>query len=292
MLRFVSCALALAACDPVATTSAKPEPMQAVSSTPATPVQPPAVANVTPVGWWRSDVVCLELFANGDFELAVPNATPKVMMIGKAKVDATKSGALAVELAVERIWKTRFTGPCRRTHELGEWADSYSSLGLTFEPSKTAALTLKRISDDGIELCGKECAALKRDTPVLGGKWERAGFRVNEPTGLARGDLLKLELDIDGHSSSLWAANDAASWTTPLGTTVVESLGDDRFTIAFTPRGDETGGGELLGVALAPGKALVLAAQRLAGERIEVCASEKRCATLERVFDAYDHDLR
>ncbi|HET6584018.1 MAG TPA: hypothetical protein VFG69_11230 [Nannocystaceae bacterium] len=303
--RIFGCALALVACDGPAVTSAEPSrpaephadapppevPAAVPGAAPAKSVQPPAVTSVTPVGWWRSDSVCLELFANGDFELSMPQATPKVMVMGKAKVAETKPGELAVELAVQRIWKARYTGPCRRTHELGKWVQSHSALGMTFVPEQSVALTLKRLADDRIELCGTECATLHREASVLGGKWTRAGFTGPDSTDLVRGDLLKLDLDVDGYSSSLWAASDASSWVSPLGTTAVESLGEDRFRISFTTREDQPGG-ELLGAKLAPGQAVELSAHRLAGERIEVCSPAKRCATLERDFDAYDHDLR
>lgn len=245
------------------------EPMALVAPRVATP--PPQAWSA--VGWWRSDSLCFELFANGDFELSLMGATPKAQILGAAKL--TGGDRAAVQLSVTRIWNARFTGPCRRMHELGRWVDSRDALGITFKPGATETLTLARIDDDHVELCGKTCAKLARATPVLAGRWRRAGMEspTNPTTPWTIGELLELELGPT--SSHVWIGADGGRLDTIRGQAKARFLGADRFAIALTS-------GEL---------ELELGARRLTRERLELCGADRRCSTLERQFDAYHHDL-
>lgn len=51
----------------------------------------PSLVTTPLVGWWRSDALCLELFANGDFELSIMGAEPKIQVLGSASVAADRS---------------------------------------------------------------------------------------------------------------------------------------------------------------------------------------------------------
>lgn len=239
--------------------------------------EPPAAASLT--GWWRSDGLCLELFANGDFELSVMEPGPKVLVMGTAAQVATAADAFDLRMTVARIWHARFTGPCRRTHELGEWAEEQEALGVRFAPGGSATLKLAR-KDGALEVCGASCARLEPAAPVLGGRWRLAGLEnASRPTvTFAAGDLVELAIRSDGGSAHLWTAKDATSWDVVDGSATAVPSGPDRFRVMLTPRDD--------------GAAVALEARRLPGERLEVCARADRCATLERLFDAYDHDLR
>ncbi len=236
-------------------------------ATPAAPPTAPVVAAPaawSAVGWWRSDGLCFELFANGDFHLTLMGAAPKAQILGTAKLP----GGDRAELTVTRIWQARFTGPCRRTHQLGQWIDSKDALGITFKPGATLPLTLARLDDDHVELCGKTCAKLARETPALTGRWRRAGM---ESPPWTTGDLLELKLGAT--SSHLWIGAADGEHDTIRGQATARYVGADRFSITLTT-------GE---------RSLELTARRLPGERLELCAD--RCSTLERQFDAYHHDV-
>lgn len=247
-------------------------------------------------GWWRSASVCLEIFDNGDFELSDPGDQPKVMIMGKATVTADGSEAVKLELATARIWKGRFTGPCRKVHELGGWIDARELLGKTFKKGEVSMLTLRRIDATQVELCGERCATLKRDTPVLGARWRRAGMeypdRPERPWGA--GDLLEVSIDQEG-LGHVWAGAADGKRATVYGRVKARYVDADRFILSVTAEryADAVERGEppvALGVSFPVGETRELAARRLAGEAIEVCAGE-RCVTLERQFDAYHHDL-
>ncbi len=277
----------------VSSTEAPPLPVV------ATPAAPPAAAKpkaVPPTGWFRSDSLCLELFANGDFELAVMGSGPKVLVIGGAKLAEAGDGAFTAELAVQRIWRARYTGPCRRTHQTGDFIDEKQALGITFAKGATAELRLARKDDDHVELCAQQCATLERDTPALGSRWRVAGLEnPSAPTSaFTAGELLEIAIEPDGYSAHVWAAKDAKSWNDPYGAMTVEFRGDDRFAIEFTPgdSGDIAGGARVLGEPLVRGVPVTFAARRLPNERLEVCTTPDHCATLDRAFDAYDHDIR
>ena len=228
------------------------------------------------MGWWRSKTLCLELFANGDFQLSLMNpGAPKVQILGGASV-ARSADRVAVRLAVTRIWRARYLSRCRRVHEGGHWVESQAALGLTFKAGGTHELTLRRIGDAEVELCGESCATLHRETSVLGGRWRRGGFDNPSRPSIrwAAGDIL--ELGLGEPSSHVWIGASGAKWDRIPATALVRVIEADRFAITL----------------VSEGKSRELTATRLAGERIEVCAPDKRCATLERQFDSYDYDLR
>jgi len=70
---------------------------------------------------------------------------------------------------------------------------------------------------------------------------------------------------------------------------VVEPDGPGAFELKFTPSQPAEGPVGLLGEPLEGPRQL--RAKRLPGQKLELCDGE-RCATLERGFDPYDHDLR
>jgi hypothetical protein len=301
--------LASLACDTPGETAAPVQPRpsasvadgkpstEAKSVAPAPKIVAPAPNAVAPTGWFRSETLCLELFANGDFELAMMGSGPKVLVMGAAKLTASGTDAFTAELAVQRIWKARFTGPCRRTHETGDFVDEKSALGTTFTKGATAKLKLTRKDDDHIELCGEQCTTLARDTPAIGSRWRIAGLEnASKPeVRFTAGDLLQIDIDTEtGYMAHVWAAKDATTWNDPNGAMTIESKGDDRFAITFTPNdhGELAAGATVLGEPLARAKPIAFTARRLPNERLEVCTTETRCATLERAFDAYDHDIR
>ena len=135
-------------------------PSTSPTSAPATPVvaevATPGVAEVAAgaegvagdaaglVGWWRSGDVCLELFANGDFELSDIDDEPKVMVMGQASVTAEGPGRYSLQLTTARIWKGRYVSSCRKHHELGDFVASREMLGVGFTPG--AASTNARYS--------------------------------------------------------------------------------------------------------------------------------------------------
>lgn len=260
-----------------------PEP-QAIAPAPADPA--------SLVGWWRGDQVCIELFANGDFEVSAMGRDPKVMAMGAAKVTANADG-FELRLTTARIWKGRFTGPCRKVHELGGWVESEDVLGVEFKPGAESVLTLKRSGDAQIDLCGQRCATLTRATPHLGARWRRADltFPDRPERPWQAGELLELAL---GNSAHVWTGFAGGKFGAVYGRSEVAHVSPDRFTVTFTPgrTADVPAGttASALGLQFTIGATQTLNVRRLAGERLEVCAAD-RCATLERQFDAYHHDL-
>lgn len=266
----------------------------AASAEPAAPAESPAPTTV-PRGWWRGAGVCLELFANGDFEISVFGSDPKVLVFGGARLTPAGPDAFAVELTAAKIWKGRFTSPCRRHSELGDWAESQDVLGVRFTPGGVSSLTLRRAGEDALELCGERCETLRRETPILGARWRRAGLaNPSHPTSpWAPGDLL--ELDLGEGSSHVWTGGEGAQPATAYGDAVVTSLGDDRFRVDFTPRffADIPPGATptLFDTPLPAGQTRTLSARRLPDQKLEACDGA-HCATLERQFDAYEYRVK
>lgn len=261
------------------------------AQTHAVPVAAPAVIadgavatlETGPLGWWRSDDLCFELFANGDFQLSLMTTSlgPKVQVLGSATVVTQKGNDVTFSLAVKRIWKARFTGHCRRIHHLGDWTDEVDGLGTTFKKDSTVTVRLQRSDDDHANLCAATCAALHRETPTLAGRWRRTGWETPfKPTGdWKAGDLVELRLD--KRSSHLWFAAAAPAKNGGMvddigGDATARNVAPDRFTITFTPPS---------------GSASELTAERVPGEQLRVCVARDRCTTLDRQFDAYSHDL-
>jgi hypothetical protein len=230
----------------------------------------PAPASAA-VGWWRSDALCLQLFANGDFELSIMKpGYPKVQVLGSATVHGD-----AVTLNVKRIWQGRWTSACRKVVKSGQWIDSTEALGVTFAPKKQATLKLQRVDDGHVELCATDCVALHADTPVLVGRWRRADMEYpDQPKRPWRaGDLLELGLDEhpDLYESHLWVGKAGTKFDEIQATGDVKYVSPDRFAITIGKR--------------------ALTARRLPDERLEVCDAPNHCGTLERQFDPDHYDL-
>lgn len=310
----------LAACDggtrpisPPASSDAAPPPAEVAPASPpaeviATPTGPTPAAPSLPVavappadpaaliGWWRSGDVCLELFANGDFELSDIGDLPKVMVMGTASVTAGDAGSFTLQLTTARIWKGRYVSACRKHHETGDFIESRDMLGVVFAPGRSSTLRLRRVSDTQVELCGERCATLTRDTPTLVARWRRAQlvYPDQPERKWQAGDLL--ELDLDRNLGHVWAGAADGKFATVYARVTIEHTGPDRFTVTLQPQAPGPGDvvdppPSALGLPLAAGVKQALQVRRLAGERIEVCAAADRCATLERQFDAYHYEL-
>jgi hypothetical protein len=242
-------------------------------------------------GRWTSEGLCLQLFDNGDFELSIMDpGAPKVMVLGQAKLTQHEAFATA-ELTVERIWRARYLGPCRRIHETGRWSESESALGRTFTPGSATKVRITRTGDDAIELCAEACVTLKRATPELVASWRVEGLESPRQPGASWkvGELL--ELRIDGASSHVWVGGRDNAFATVQGATIVTSTGPDTFDLTFTPgRLEDAMPPELLAGPLKTGEARSFTLRRLPHERLEVCASEA-CVTLERRFDPSAYEL-
>lgn len=285
------------AATPPATPAATPPatPVALDASTPVAAEASPSASPASLIGWWRGDRVCLELFANGDFELSDLGDEPKVMVMGKASVVAEGDG-FALQLTTDRIWKGRYVSSCRKHHEYGGFIDSREMLGVQFEPGKATALKLRRIGDAQVELCGVACATLTRTTPALVARWRRAQmeFPDRPKATWQAGDLL--ELDLNRSLGHVWAGAADGKFATVYARIEVQYVAVDRFKVTLRPEyyADAVVAGvapTALGVAFPVGASQVLEVRRLAGERIEVCAAADRCATLERQFDGGHYDL-
>ncbi|MBA3546985.1 MAG: hypothetical protein H0T76_10920 [Nannocystis sp.] len=247
-----------------------------------------------PLGWWRGDDVCLELFANGDFEISVQGSGPKVLIFGGARLTATGPDAFALELTVAKIWKGRYVSACRKHHETGEWSEAQEALGVTFTPGNKATLKLRRAGDGAVELCGERCATLRRETPALRGRWRRAGLDdLSQPEPpWAADDLLELKI---GSSSHVWSGGEGTQRATTYGAGIAVASGDDRFVVTFTPGSfaDVPAGATptLFGAPLTLMKPRTLNVRRLAGMKLEACDGA-RCGLLERQFDAFDYEVK
>jgi hypothetical protein len=298
----VALLVVLSGCDGAAVVRSPAAPAQVVKPEAAVAVEPeaPAVAVEPvpagpPIGWWRGDRTCLELFANGDFELSISGDGPKVLVFGGAQLSAAGGDAFVVELTVAKIWKGRWVSSCRKHNELGGWIDAQEALGVAFVPGAATSLKLRRVGGDAIELCGERCETLRRDTPALTGRWRRAGLEglpIEEMTW-APGELLELELA--GSSSHVWSGVAAARWVTARGPADARWLADDRFVVTFTPtRLVDVPPGlapTLFGAPLTVEQPRSLTVRRLAGERVEACDGAL-CSVLERQFDGYNTEVK
>ncbi len=294
--RFAFAVALLAGCGAGTSAPVQPDVPAPPTATPS-PAPAPAPAPTDPLawtGWWRSDVACLELFDNGDFELSLPSADPKVMAFGAAAITKTDDGA-ELRLTTARIWKGRYTGPCRKVHELGGWIDAQDVLGVGLRPGEPSTFKLRRIDADQLELCGLRCTTLRRDTPQLVARWrrEKMDFPDRPEAPWSAGDLL--ELAISDSLDHAWFGLAGGKFLTVYGELTARHVGPDRFSLTFVGErladGPADGPPTALGLVFPLGEARTLTARRLAGERLEVCGAEGRCAVLAREFDAYHHDL-
>ncbi|MEJ7603548.1 MAG: hypothetical protein WKG01_37020 [Kofleriaceae bacterium] len=247
------------------------------------------------IGRWKSESVCLELFANGDFEVSDIATRPKVLVMGKAKLEPDrKTGAITLHLATARIWRGRYVSNCRKHHQTGDFIVTREVLGAMFAPNTTTKLVLRRTSDTEIEVCGVQCAKLTRTTPLLGARWRRAklAYPGSPETAWTAGELLEIKLDdMLGH---VWAGLANKKFVAVYAKTEVKYESPDRFTLTVTPErydADQKQPPRALGLAMSIGTSHELHVTRLAGQLIEVCAAPGRCATLERQFDGNSYDL-
>jgi hypothetical protein len=223
-----------------------------------------------PIGWWRGDDVCLQLFGNGDFELSIMTSGPKQQVIGTAKVTPGSDGKYKVALTTARIWRARYIGKCHRTNEDGKWIESADVLGATFAPAKTTELTLSAAGDT-VELCGTTCVTLKRATPVLSGRWRRGEltYPSNPEKPWHAGDLLEINIDnVYDYMGHLWLGTGPDKFDTINGSGYSHYIEPDRFSIDLGPHH--------------------FTAVRMPGEKLYICDDHNKCTTLERQFDA-DH---
>lgn len=238
----------------------------------------PKPVSLVPFGRWKSDELCLSLFANGDFEVSMQRPRgPKQLVMGRAEAQPAEHGGIALKLSVTRIWKGRYMGACRKVHQTGGWMESIDILGINAVPGADAELTLNQKSDSELELCGSRCVTLTRDEPHLGATWRKVG--LNSPrqpaTPYRSGELLELKLA--NASSHLWLATGSADFSPVYGEATVRSLGGDRFEVVFNGGKSES--------------SRTLTATRLSEHRLDVCEGTEPCATLERQFDGYAYSV-
>lgn len=233
-----------------------------------------AEADTGPLGWWRSDSVCLELFENGDFELSSRGQGPKVLVMGRVEVVESAGNEQTLRLAVKRIWQTRWSTPCRRRHEFGKWANEENILGHRFSPDEVVSITVERLGDDVLRLCVESCVELERDTPLLGGRWSRPKSSNAELVELAlyeTGQRLVLENGSKVHKLRVQGE--------------AKFVGLDVFEITLIPMRSDLDI-RLFDTPVPDGQPRRLGARRLAGQRLEVCDEAGQCGILERQFDS------
>lgn len=238
-----------------------------------------------PIGWWRGDSVCLELFDNGDFELSdLGGKGPKVLVMGRVGSVEDAGGKQQLALEVARIWRARWAGPCRKRHQLGGWVDEHRVLGRAFAKGQNASVTVQRLDEETLELCADACVELHEEAPVLGARWRRP-----ENSEL---ELVELELD---QTVSKIVVDDGGRLPTIYGKADATLVADDTFELTFEPDASIPGGAKkstLFGAPLREGQTRTFTARRLAQQRLEICDQSKHCATLQRQFEAHHYDLR
>ena len=228
------------------------------------------------VGWWRSDALCLELFANGDFELSITGSEPKIQVLGSASVTPNRS---AVTLNVKRIWRARYVSRCRQTHETGHFIDSADALGVTFSKQGSVKLELRLLGDDQLAVCATSCATLKREQPALLGRWRRVGIESASRPEItwAKGEVVELNLDATNYMCHVWIGSGPRTYDELPGEGKARYLAPDRFAVTLIARNGKS--------------AHEYTARRLVDERLEVCDRAGHCSTLERQFDSSHYTL-
>jgi hypothetical protein len=240
--------------------AAPPKPQLPDLPTVAPKATPPSTA--APLGWWRSDSVCLELHENGDFELAVMPDGPKVMIVGTATT--TRDGEQwKVTLTPSKIWQARFIGNCRKTVINAKELDHQDVLGATLKPGQPASATLK-LGDD-VTLCfADKCETLHPETPTLRGRWELAGYEKQHT--FPKGQFVRLDIAGPSYTWNLYTGNGGEHFDSNSGDQddTVTLVSPDHFELTLGTRR--------------------FSATRLAGERLELCEAD-HCETLDRGFD-------
>ena len=148
-------------------------------------------------------------------------------------------------------------------------------LGVSFAPSRSVQLTLRPIRDGQLKVCAESCATLKREKPVLLGRWRRAGFENASKPELTwtKGEVVELNLDETDYLCHVWSGSGPRTYDEIHGVGKARYLGPDRFAVTLTAEADKS--------------AHEYTARRLTNERIEVCDKARPCSTLERQFDPY-----
>ena len=253
-------------------------------------------AETVAFGRWKGDEVCLDLFANGDFELSVfRKEGAKVVVLGSAKQTTSKKNETTLELSVSKIWSARWVSRCRRDHQTGDWINAQRALGVEFRPEQKMSLVLRKLRGGRVELCAKTCAALTIDAPLLGGDWRRTPPKDTvEP--VKPGDLTRLDISIGrGGNIGFAKTEDTSLWSNIYGDATVKHVEADTFHLTFKRNRDSNdlkGPTTILGVEIPLGVFVHFQLRRLPNQRLEICGAEGQCITLERAFDAYSHELR
>ena len=215
----------MAVCQPTPS-SAQPPPSDDEAALEGATTTPKAVKNKPLVptdavlfGRWRGKTVCLDLFANGDFELSmIGRRSGKAVAIGRAK-HAKKSGPQAIALEVDRIWVSRWVTACRKRNERGRFVDTRRALGVELKAGSPTTVTVRRLPDQKIELCAEACEVLIPDAPLLGGLWRRPKDSPPAKTG----DIVRLDLSVGGHGTVVFVVWPTAQWALRHYTTVQNS---------------------------------------------------------------------
>jgi hypothetical protein len=229
---------------------------------------PPSTA--APIGWWRSETVCLELHENGDFELAVmPPSRPKIMIVGTAT--ATRDGEQwKLALTPTKIWQARFIGNCRKVVMSAKELDKQDVLGATLKPGEAASATF-RMGED-VKLCfADKCETLRAETPTLRGRWRAAGWPKME--GWPKGVIVGLDIAGPSYTWGLHVGTGAEGYDT------VNGDQDDSITLVGPDHYELTIGTRRF------------TASRLPGQHLELCEEAGTCTTLERGFDTDRTDV-
>ena len=277
--------------------SALPDPAEPIAAKGDGASSAPDPAPPIPWGRYRGESTCLELFANGDGHLNLVDASPKIQVLGRMKLEpAAEAPWLDLHFEVERIWGARWMSPCRKNHEFGDWREEAFVLGRRFAAG-TQSLRLRLLDDAAIELCAETCERLERQPTVLHGRWRRSDFQVGEASQRPPGEVLDLEVDERGGA---WlSAGPDAPWVMLSGTMRVRAIDPGRLPDAFeleleVARVEERGTIEAHDSTWSAGSVLTLQVRRLAGEALEVCprgTGEAACSTLDRMFDASAYEL-
>lgn len=240
-------------------------------------------------GRWTSETVCVAFFANGEFELITQPMGRKTLVMGRAE----HLGGDEYRLSTHRIWRPRYSSPCRRSHHLGEFVESHAALGGNFAPDTTLSTRISLGPAGALRFCIEECVDLTRDDPVFGAIWRTEGLDVPDRPSrpLVPGEILRLDVRERG---SLWIATGPESFATVNALMSFESVEPDFFRLSIEPgRVDARSGTEpsiVLGRTFDANRAFELRVERLTGQRLNVCAGSE-CTILNRRFQSSSYDL-
>ncbi len=253
------------------------------------PKTKPAAVTI-PTGRWRGQDLCLELFANGDFEISLPNAkTGKELIMGSATIEAKDDDSFHLGLKVNRIWRARWISSCRKINNSGHWIDATNTLGTAMTKGETSEMRLRLIGDGKIEVCSlgdeKQCAALSPDTALMGKTWKRP----DDGSDAVQSELVQIQLGKHGHLARL--GNDDQQ-DRIYGKLTPNHQGADTFSLSFTPLelpdAEAAESIVVLGLVLRAETPSLFKATRLANQQIQLCGAKGQCLLLERSFESHD----